>query len=162
MAVGRRWYVTDGGITLRGNDLGRGGDIRLATLCHNFTSKGEHRRPATPDLAPANERRLTAMLTGPQNMPKFSNPPALFEAKKDIIACMKVATEARQPVVTYSDSDPPEGMAMWIIGMVARSGWHCGLGAIMSQPATMRGVPLPAGTAMRRSGIVPGPNASEI
>lgn len=121
--------------SLRGNDLGRGGDLfRLnCASCHNFTGKGGALSSGkyAPDLAPANEQQiLTAMLTGPQNMPKFSNRQLSFEAKKDIIAYVKVAPRRGSPVVTYSaDSDPhpkawPCGSSEWS----PRSGWHCGLG----------------------------------
>ncbi|MBN4683491.1 cytochrome c, partial [Pandoraea nosoerga] len=55
--------------SLRGNVLGRGGDLfRLnCASCHNFTGKGGALSSGkdAPDLAPANEQQiLTAMLTG--------------------------------------------------------------------------------------------------
>ncbi|COV32804.1 ubiquinol-cytochrome C reductase [Mycobacterium tuberculosis] len=122
--------------SLRGNDLGRGGDLfRLnCASCHNFTGKGGALSSGkyAPDLAPANEQQiLTAMLTGPQNMPKFSNRQLSFEAKKDIIAYVKVATEARQPggYLLGGFGPAPEGMAMWIIGMVAAIGLALWIGA---------------------------------
>ncbi|WP_172645492.1 c-type cytochrome, partial [Mycobacterium tuberculosis] len=102
--------------------------------CHNFTGKGGALSSGkyAPDLAPANEQQiLTAMLTGPQNMPKFSNRQLSFEAKKDIIAYVKVATEARQPggYLLGGFGPAPEGMAMWIIGMVAAIGLALWIGA---------------------------------
>jgi ubiquinol-cytochrome c reductase cytochrome c subunit len=60
--------------SLRGDDLGRGGDLfRLnCASCHNFTGKGGALSSGkfAPDLEPANEQQiLAAMRTGPQNMP---------------------------------------------------------------------------------------------
>jgi ubiquinol-cytochrome c reductase cytochrome c subunit len=112
--------------SLRGDDLGRGGDLfRLnCASCHNFTGKGGALSSGkfAPDLAPANEQQiLAAMRTGPQNMPKFSDRQLSFDAKKDIIAYVKNATEVRsQGGNGLGGFGPaPEGMAAWIVGMVA-------------------------------------------
>ena len=112
--------------SLRGDDVGRGGDLfRLnCSSCHNFTGKGGALSSGkfAPDLEPANEQQiLTAMLTGPQNMPKFSDRQLSFDAKKDIIAYVKSVTEERSPGGSGLGGfgPAPEGMAMWIIGMVA-------------------------------------------
>jgi ubiquinol-cytochrome c reductase cytochrome c subunit len=112
--------------SLRGDDIGRGGDLfRLnCSSCHNFTGKGGALSSGkfAPDLEPANEQQiLNAMLTGPQNMPKFSDRQLSFDAKKDIIAYVKSITEERSPGGNGLGGfgPAPEGMAMWIIGMVA-------------------------------------------
>ncbi len=122
--------------SLRGDDLGRGGDLfRLnCASCHNFTGKGGALSSGkyAPDLEPATEQQiLTAMLTGPQNMPKFSDRQLSFEAKKDIIAYVKTASEERQPggYGLGGFGPAPEGMAMWIIGMVAVIGAALWIGA---------------------------------
>jgi ubiquinol-cytochrome c reductase cytochrome c subunit len=122
--------------SLRGEDLARGGDLfRLnCASCHNFTGKGGALSSGkyAPDLAPANEQQiLTAMLTGPQNMPKFSDRQLSFEAKKDLIAYVKTATEDRQPggYGLGGFGPAPEGMAMWIIGMVSAIGLALWIGA---------------------------------
>jgi ubiquinol-cytochrome c reductase cytochrome c subunit len=122
--------------SLRGEDLGRGGDLfRLnCSSCHNFTGKGGALSSGkyAPDLGPANEQQiLTAMLTGPQNMPKFSDRQLSFEAKKDIIGYVKAVTEERQPggEGLGGFGPAPEGMAMWIIGMVAAIGLALWIGA---------------------------------
>ena len=64
--------------SLLGSDVARGGDLfRLnCASCHNFTGKGGALSSGkyAPDLAPAEPAQIyTAMLTGPQNMPKFSD-----------------------------------------------------------------------------------------
>ena len=122
--------------SLRGNDIGRGGDLfRLnCSSCHNFTGKGGALSSGkhAPDLAPANEQQiLDAMLTGPENMPKFSDRQLSFDAKKDIIAYVKNVTEARSPGGNGLGGfgPAPEGMAMWIIGMVAVIGAAIWIGA---------------------------------
>lgn len=122
--------------SLRGDDLGRGGDLfRLnCASCHNFTGKGGALSSGkfAPDLGPANEQQiLTAMLTGPQNMPKFSDRQLSFDAKKDIIAYVKSAAEERTPggYGLGGFGPAPEGMAIWIIGMVAAIGLALWIGA---------------------------------
>jgi ubiquinol-cytochrome c reductase cytochrome c subunit len=122
--------------SLRGEDLGRGGDLfRLnCASCHNFTGKGGALSSGkyAPDLGPANEQQiLTAMLTGPQNMPKFSDAQLSLEAKKDIIGYVRTVVEERQPggYGLGGFGPAPEGMAMWIIGMVAAIGLTLWIGA---------------------------------
>ncbi len=122
--------------SLRGEDLGRGGDLfRLnCASCHNFTGKGGALSSGkyAPDLEPANEQQiLTAMLTGAQNMPKFSDRQLSFDAKKDIIAYVKTVSEERPPggYGLGGFGPAPEGMAMWIIGMVAIIGAALWIGA---------------------------------
>ncbi|WP_371871591.1 cytochrome bc1 complex diheme cytochrome c subunit [Mycobacterium bourgelatii] len=122
--------------SLRGNDLGRGGDLfRLnCASCHNFTGKGGALSSGkyAPDLGPANEQQiLTAMLTGPQNMPKFSDRQLSLEAKKDIIAYVRNSAEERSPggYGLGGFGPAPEGMAIWIIGMVAAIGLALWIGA---------------------------------
>ncbi|XVL47102.1 cytochrome c [Mycobacterium lepromatosis] len=122
--------------SLRGTDLGRGGDLfRLnCASCHNFTGKGGALSSGkyAPDLGPANEQQiLTAMLTGPQNMPKFADRQLSFEAKKDIIGYVRTVIEERQPGgYSLGGFGPaPEGMAIWIIGMVTAIGLALWIGA---------------------------------
>ena len=112
--------------SLRGDDLGRGGDLfRLnCASCHNFTGRGGALSSGkyAPDLEPASEQQiLTAMLTGPQNMPRFSDRQVSMEEKKDIIAYVKSVTEERSPggYGLGGFGPAPEGMVIWIIGMVA-------------------------------------------
>ncbi|WP_231383962.1 MULTISPECIES: cytochrome c [unclassified Mycobacterium] len=112
--------------SLRGDDLGRGGDLfRLnCASCHNFTGRGGALSSGkyAPDLEPASEQQiLTAMLSGPQNMPRFSDRQISMEEKKDIIAYVKSVTEERDPggYGLGGFGPAPEGMVMWIIGMVA-------------------------------------------
>lgn len=75
-----------------------------------------------PSLDPATEQQIyTAMLTGPQNMPKFSDRQLTVDEKKDIIAYVRASSETPDPGGYGLGGFGPtsEGMAMWIIGIVA-------------------------------------------
>ncbi|MDT5218415.1 MAG: ubiquinol-cytochrome c reductase cytochrome c subunit [Mycobacterium sp.] len=122
--------------SLRGTDPGRGGDLfRLnCASCHNFTGKGGALSSGkyAPELWGANEQQiLAAMLSGPQNMPKFSDRQLSFEAKKDIIGYVRAVNEQRSPGGYGLGGFGPasEGMAMWVIGMVAAIGLALWIGA---------------------------------
>ncbi|EUA87785.1 menaquinol-cytochrome c reductase cytochrome c subunit domain protein [Mycobacterium ulcerans str. Harvey] len=64
-------------------------------------------------------------------MPKFSDRQLSFDAKKDIIAYVRNAAEERQPggYGLGGFGPAPEGMAIWIIGMVAATGLALWIGA---------------------------------
>lgn len=112
--------------SLRGNNIARGGDLfRLnCASCHNFTGRGGALSSGkfAPELDPATEQQIyTAMLTGPQNMPKFSDRQLTVDEKKDIIAYVRASSETPDPGGYGLGGFGPtsEGMAMWIIGIVA-------------------------------------------
>jgi ubiquinol-cytochrome c reductase cytochrome c subunit len=112
--------------SLLGNDVARGGDLfRLnCASCHNFTGKGGALSSGkyAPDLSGATPAQIyTAMLTGPQNMPKFSDRQLSPEEKRDIVAYVRMAAEVPNPggYGLGGFGPAPEGMAAWIIGMVA-------------------------------------------
>jgi ubiquinol-cytochrome c reductase cytochrome c subunit len=112
--------------SLLGNDVARGGDLfRLnCASCHNFTGKGGALSSGkfAPELEPATPAQIyTAMLTGPQNMPKFGDRQLSPEEKRDIVAYVRMATRAPDPGGYGLGGFGPssEGMAIWIIGMVA-------------------------------------------
>jgi quinol---cytochrome-c reductase cytochrome c subunit len=122
--------------SLMGPNVARGGDLfRLnCASCHNFTGKGGALSSGkyAPDLSEANPQQIyTAMLTGPQNMPKFSDRQLSPEEKRDIVAYVRQATETP----SYGGyglggfGPAPEGMAMWIIGIVAAIGIAMWIGA---------------------------------
>jgi ubiquinol-cytochrome c reductase cytochrome c subunit len=122
--------------SLVGNDLARGGDLfRLnCASCHNFTGKGGalssgKYAPGLTDASPA--QIYTAMLTGPQNMPKFSDRQLSPEEKKDIVAYVRMASHTPNPggYGLGGFGPAPEGMAIWIIGMVAAIGVALWIGA---------------------------------
>jgi ubiquinol-cytochrome c reductase cytochrome c subunit len=112
--------------SLLGDDVARGGDLfRLnCASCHNFTGKGGALSSGkfAPDLGEANPQQIfTAMLTGPQNMPKFADRQLSPDQKRDIVAYVREAATTPNPggYGLGGFGPAPEGMVMWIIGMVA-------------------------------------------
>ncbi|NMD94892.1 c-type cytochrome [Rhodococcus sp. BL-253-APC-6A1W] len=122
--------------SLRGNDIGRGSELfrQNCASCHNFTGRGGALSSGkfAPNLDPANEQQIyTAMLTGPQNMPKFSDRQLTVEEKQDIIAYVKSASETTNPGGYGLGGFGPaaEGPTMWVIGIVAVVGAALWIGA---------------------------------
>ena len=121
----------DGQITSA--DVARGGDLfRLnCASCHNFTGRGGALSSGkyAPNLDAANEQEIyQAMLTGPQNMPKFSDRQLSADEKKDIIAFIKSTKETPSPGGYSLGSLGPvaEGLFMWVFGilvLVAAAMW---------------------------------------
>ncbi len=112
--------------SLRGENLGRGSELfRLnCASCHNFTGRGGALSSGkfAPTLSHVEEQQIyTAMLTGPQNMPKFSNRQLSLDEKKDIIGFIKYVTESKpQGGFSLGGFGPvSEGMVMWAVGVVA-------------------------------------------
>ncbi|MDU0478090.1 cytochrome c [Staphylococcus chromogenes] len=107
-------------------DIARGSELfRLnCASCHNFTGRGGALSSGkyAPYLDPANEQEIyQAMLTGPQNMPKFSDRQLSEDEKKDIIAYIKAAKETPSPGGYALGGLGPvsEGMLMWLVGIAA-------------------------------------------
>lgn len=112
--------------SLRGADIARGSELfRMnCASCHNFTARGGALSSGkfAPPLEPANEAQIyTAMLTGPQNMPKFSDRQLSSEEKRDIVAYVKNAAEEKSPGGWDLGGFGPatEGLAIWVIGITA-------------------------------------------
>ncbi len=122
--------------SLLGSNVARGGDLfRLnCASCHNFTGRGGALSSGkfAPGLDPASPAQIyTAMLTGPQNMPKFSDRQLSPEEKKDIVAYVKSSSQTMNPggYGLGGFGPAPEGMAVFIIGMVAAIGVALWIGA---------------------------------
>lgn len=122
--------------SLIGGNVARGGDLfRLnCASCHNFTGRGGALSSGkyAPGLDPASPAQIyTAMLTGPQNMPKFSDRQLTPEEKKDIVAYVKTASQTMNPGGYGLGGFGPasEGMAVFIVGMVAAIGVALWIGA---------------------------------
>ena len=122
--------------SLIGNNVARGGDLfRLnCASCHNFTGRGGalssgKYAPGLDEATPA--QIYTAMVTGPQNMPKFSERQLSPEEKKDIVAYVRSASQTMNPggYGLGGFGPAPEGMAVFIIGMVAAIGVALWIGA---------------------------------
>ncbi len=125
------------GEALRGDDPARGGELfRLnCASCHNFTGRGGALSSGkyAPHLDPASETQIyTAMLTGPQNMPKFSDRQLTPEEKEDIIAYIKSVSGSSNSVGGYDAGGigpTAEGIVAFIFGLAAMVGIAIWLGA---------------------------------
>ncbi|MFD4444155.1 c-type cytochrome [Nocardia sp. NPDC058519] len=112
--------------SLRGDDIARGSELfRMnCASCHNFTGRGGALSGGkfAPPLAEANEQQIyQAMITGPQNMPKFSDRQLSPEEKRDIVAYVRNSAEEKAPGGWDLGGFGPatEGLAIWVIGITA-------------------------------------------
>ncbi|OLT47095.1 cytochrome C [Saccharomonospora sp. CUA-673] len=117
------------GEQLHGQNPARGGELfRLnCASCHNFTGQGGALSSGkyAPELAPASEEEIyTAMQSGPQNMPKFSDRQLSPEEKRDIVAYVKSVNDGNnQP-----GGNPLGGLGPASEGVIA---WFVGIGALI-------------------------------
>ncbi len=115
----------ESGAELRGSNPARGAELfRLnCASCHNFTGQGGALSAGkfAPELAPASEEEIyTAMQTGPQNMPKFSDRQLSPEEKRDIVAYVKSVSDGNNaPGGNGLGGLGPasEGMIAWVVGI---------------------------------------------
>ncbi|TDD09193.1 c-type cytochrome [Saccharopolyspora terrae] len=125
------------GQALQGGDPSRGGELyRLnCSSCHNFTGRGIAMSSGkfAPNLDQATEQDIYhAMLTGPQNMPKFSDRQLTPEEKKDIIAYVKSVTNGNNNPGGNSlggYGPGPETVIAWVVGLGALIGLTLWIGA---------------------------------
>jgi len=118
------------GEELRGGNPARGGELfRLnCASCHNFTGRGGalSSGKSAPALDGVDEATIyAAMLTGPQNMPRFSERQLSPTEKKDIITYVKSVTDGNNnpggnPIGGLGPQS--EGFIAFLIGMVALVG----------------------------------------
>lgn len=121
--------LTDGDIA-RGSELFR---LNCAS-CHNFTGEGGALSSGkyAPALGPASEQQIyAAMISGPQNMPKFSDRQLTPEEKIDIISYVKSAQETTSPGGFGLGGFGPatEMIAIWVVGIAAVVGATMWIGA---------------------------------
>jgi ubiquinol-cytochrome c reductase cytochrome c subunit len=129
---------SDANFALSGPDTARGGELfRLnCASCHNFTGRGGALSSGkfAPILDPASDAQIyTAMLTGPQNMPKFSDRQLTPEEKKDIIGYIN---SVRGGYNNNPGGNPlggigpmSEGFIVFVVGITAMIGFSMWLGA---------------------------------
>lgn len=108
--------------------IARGGEFfrTNCTACHGFAGAGgalpEGRyAPALPGVEPIHI--YEAMLTGPQNMPLFSDEVLSPEDKRDIIAYIKMLEEQTSYGGLELGARGPVGEGLW--------GWIVGMGALV-------------------------------
>jgi ubiquinol-cytochrome c reductase cytochrome c subunit len=127
----------EAGAELRGEDSARGGQLfRLnCASCHNFTGRGGALSSGknAPALDGVTEEQIyAAMLSGPQNMPRFSERQLSPTEKKDIIAYVKSVTDGNNnpggnPIGGLGPQS--EGLIGFIVGIAALLGITLWIGA---------------------------------
>ena len=109
--------------------IARGGELfrTNCTACHNFAGQGGAlpRGRYAPTLMGVDPKYMyLAMLTGPQQMPVFSDQVMTSEDKRDIIAYVKAMEK----------QDDPGGFSLGRLGPVTEGifGWLAGIGALIA------------------------------
>jgi ubiquinol-cytochrome c reductase cytochrome c subunit len=116
--------------------ISEGGELfRLnCAACHNFAGKGAPLSAGkiAPGLNDATDLVLyTAMLTGPENMPVFSNNQLTPDQKKAIISYIQSLKSIRDPGGLGLDRIGPvsEGLVIWVAGVGVLMGVILWIGA---------------------------------
>jgi ubiquinol-cytochrome c reductase cytochrome c subunit len=113
---------------LRGDDanLAVGGELFLLNCasCHNFAGRGGalSAGKAAPPLTDSTDLTIwTAMLSGPQNMPVFSDNQLTTEQKQAITNYVQTLKAERDPGGSAIGrlGPVPEGLVIWIVGIGA-------------------------------------------
>jgi len=121
--------------SLRGGDLGRGGDLfRLnCSSCHNFTARAARCHRASPLPTWSRQRAADPRRDAHRaaEHAEVFRPSALIRREEDIIAYVKNVTRLISPGGNGLGGfgPAPEGMVAWIIGMVAVIGAALWIGA---------------------------------
>lgn len=127
----------EGGDALVSGDSARGGELfRLnCSGCHNFTGRGGALSSGgyAPELDPATPEQIyAAMLTGPENMPRFADAQLTPDEKRDIITyVLSVREENNSPGGLDLGGIGPtsEGVIAFVVGLAAMVGIALWLGA---------------------------------
>jgi quinol---cytochrome-c reductase cytochrome c subunit len=110
---------------LAGGNPARGGEMfRLnCASCHQFTGRGIALSSGkfAPAIEGVNPQQIySAMITGPQNMPKFSDRQLTPEEKRDIIAYVESMADNNPGGYSLGGYGPiSEGLTAWIVGISA-------------------------------------------
>jgi ubiquinol-cytochrome c reductase cytochrome c subunit len=113
--------------SLAGGDPAWGGELfRLnCASCHNFTGRGIALSSGkyAPEIHNVNRRQIySAMISGPESMPRFSNQQLTLKDKRDVIAYVEsFMNHPNNPGGYYLGGfgPVPEGLVAWLIGMTA-------------------------------------------
>jgi ubiquinol-cytochrome c reductase cytochrome c subunit len=105
-------------------DLALGGDLFRTNCasCHNFAGKGGAltRSKYAPPLTEADALEIyTAMQSGPENMPRFTDNQLTPDEKRAIVHYVRYVTEAKNPggAGLGGYGPVPEGLAVFLVGM---------------------------------------------
>jgi ubiquinol-cytochrome c reductase cytochrome c subunit len=112
--------------SLRNGDIAAGGDLfRLnCASCHGVTGRGAPLSAGklVPSLNQANDKQMyTAMQTGPENMPVFSDNQITPTQKQEIIAYVQTLKASKDPGGNGIDRIGPvsEAVVVWVAGIGA-------------------------------------------
>jgi ubiquinol-cytochrome c reductase cytochrome c subunit len=113
--------------SLAGGDAAHGGDLfRLnCASCHNFTGRGIALSSGkyAPAIQGVNAQQIySAMTTGPQSMPRFSDRQLTPQDKRDIIAYLQSDQNNPGGYSLGGFGPVPEGLISWIVGITALVG----------------------------------------
>jgi ubiquinol-cytochrome c reductase cytochrome c subunit len=118
--------VPTGDLRVPDSQLGEGGELfRLnCASCHGSTGKGAplSAGKSAPGLRNASDQQIyTAMLTGPANMPVFSDNQLTPNQKKQIVSYIQTLEASKDPGGNGLDRIGPvsEGLVIWILGIGA-------------------------------------------
>jgi ubiquinol-cytochrome c reductase cytochrome c subunit len=117
-------------------DLQEGGELFRTNCasCHNFAGKGGALSYGqyAPDLSDASARVIySAMQSGPENMPRFSDNQLTPEEKKAVTRYVEFITKSPQPggAALGRYGPVPEGLVIWLVGITALVGVTLWIGA---------------------------------
>jgi ubiquinol-cytochrome c reductase cytochrome c subunit len=124
------------GSSLADGDLQLGGTLFRTNCasCHNFAGSGGALTYGkyAPKLTESSARVIySAMQTGPENMPRFSDNQLTPDEKKAVVRYVQFITKGSQP----GGSDlgrygpVPEGLVIWLVGITALVGVSLWIGA---------------------------------
>jgi ubiquinol-cytochrome c reductase cytochrome c subunit len=117
-------------------ELQMGGELFRTNCasCHNFAGSGGALTYGkyAPELTESSARVIySAMQSGPENMPRFSDNQLTPEEKKAVVRYVQFATKATQPggadLGRYGPV--PEGLVAWLVGLTALVGVTLWIGA---------------------------------
>jgi ubiquinol-cytochrome c reductase cytochrome c subunit len=121
---------------LRAGDLGAGGELFRVNCaqCHGISGKGAplSAGKVAPGLEEATDKQIyTAMLTGPENMPIFSDNQLTPEQKRSIVNYVQTIKASKDPGGSGIDRIGPvsEGLVIWIVGVGVLMGTILWIGA---------------------------------
>jgi ubiquinol-cytochrome c reductase cytochrome c subunit len=135
-SIGGGPALPQGSLKVDDKELAEGGELfRLnCAACHGSTGKGAplSAGKSAPSLRDATDKQiLAAMLSGPENMPAFSDNQLTPEQKKAVLNYVQKLEASKDPGGNGLDRIGPvsEGLVIWVLGIGALMGVILWIGA---------------------------------